>query len=232
MKSILVACETIEDEVKGALARLGLDYPVIWLEGGLHDSPDRLRARMKEILDEADGNCERLLLTLGYCGGGVSDLTTGRYTTIVPLADDCLSLLLGSMRRRLDISNEAGTIFLTSGWMRHENGMINMYESRVEKYGQARADRVNKMMLQHYKRFGLVDTGCYDLLEASGKVALFAERMELKVETMDGSNSWLDTLLTGPYDDPGKFLVIPPESELNFGHWQKLLDEVAKPGAV
>jgi len=225
MKTILIACETIEDEIKDSLERLNLDYPVVWLEGGLHNSPDRLRSRLQKTLDEAEGQCDRGIFTLGYCGGGVSELTTGGYSTVLPLADDCLSILLGSLPARKAASDPV-TYFLTEGWMRHENNVVTSYEQMVEKYGQSRADRINKMMMKHYKRFGLVDTGVYDLETASAKVGPLAGLLDMSVERLPGENGWLDTLLTGPHDDPTKFLVLPPHSLLNFDQWCGLLDQV------
>ncbi len=223
---LLVACETIEDEVKDAMRRLGLDYLVIWLEGGLHNHPERLRARMREVLAEAEGKCGLLLLTLGYCGGGMSDLTTGGYTTVLPLSDDCISVLLGSLAARRRVSRPA-TYFLTNGWMKHENNVITSYERTVEKYGQERADRINKMMLKHYRRFGLVETGSYDLPAAATRVAPLAAKMGLAVEALPGDTGWLDQLLLGPYDDRARFLVLPPHSRLDFNEWSPLLDQVA-----
>lgn len=223
MRKMLVACETIEDEIKCAMERLGMDCPIVWLEGGLHNSPDRLRARLKDVLVQAEGRCDLLLFTLGYCGGGVSELTTGSYTTVLPLADDCLSILLGSMGAR-QAASKCPTYFLTEGWMRHENNIITSYAQTVEKYGEARADRINKMMLKNYRRFGLVETGCYDLAAAAARVAPLAQKMDLAVETLPGDNSWLKRLFTGPHDDPNLFLVLPPHTELNFDKWCGLLE--------
>ena len=229
MKTILIACETIEDEVKASLERLNLDYPVIWLEGGLHNNPDRLRDRVQKVLDEVDGQCELLIFTLGYCGGGVSELTTGNYTTVLPLADDCLSILLGSLPARKAASDPI-TYFLTEGWMRHENNVVTSYDQTVAKYGQNRADRINRMMLKHYKRFGLVNTGVYDLDAAAAKVDRLAKVVEMYVEELPGEKGWLDTLLTGPHDDPSKFLVLPPRSLLNFDQWSGILEQVGSTG--
>lgn len=226
MKTILTACETIADEVNYSLRKLNLDYQVIWLEGGLHNNPDNLRERLRQVLLQAEGQCDRLIFTLGYCGGGVSELTTGHFTTVIPLADDCLSILLGSMSARKTASS-IPTYFLTEGWMRHENNVVTSYDLAVEKYGQAKADKINKMMLKHYQRFGLVDTGVYDVEAAAAKVEHLAQMLDLKVESLPGSATWLDDLLTGPHDDRSRFLVLPPHSQLNFDRWSVLLDQVA-----
>ncbi|MDR0354886.1 MAG: DUF1638 domain-containing protein [Deltaproteobacteria bacterium] len=222
MDVILVACETIEDEVKKALERIGFDCPVIWLEGGLHNSPERLRVRLQEVFSRADGQCRRLLVSLGFCGGGVSGLTTGDYETVLPLADDCLSLLLGSMEARKRASRPP-TYFLTSGWMRHENNVVSSYQYAVERYGQKQADRINHLMLKNYSRFGLVATGCYDLDEAAARIDPLAVKMNMTVENIDGDMVWLTRLLTGPYDDPNLFLVMPPRSQLTFDDWCPLI---------
>ena len=221
MKTMLAACKTVEDEVKAAMDRLELDYPVIWLEGGLHDNIDRLRARMREVLAEAEGRCERLLVSLGYCGGGVSGLTTGRYTTVLPLADDCLSLFLGSMSARREAA-QVPTYYLTAGWLRHENSVVANHDRMEAQYGPAKAVRMSNLMLKHYRRFGLVDTGVYDLEAVAGLVAPLAEKLGLGVEELPGDGSWLERLLTGPHESED-FLVIPPGGELGFSQWEALL---------
>ncbi|MDR2302388.1 MAG: DUF1638 domain-containing protein [Deltaproteobacteria bacterium] len=222
METILVACETIEDEITRVLKENSLSYPVIWLEGGLHNNPDNLRARMVEVFEQADGRCEKLLVSLGYCGGGVSELKTGNYLTVLPLVDDCISLLLGSMKARSEASKTA-TYFLTDGWMRHENNVIRSYQKTIERYGEKRADRINKLMLKNYKRFGMVKTGCYDLDKAAEAVKPLAEKMGMSIEAIPSDRTWLELLVTGPHDDPELFLTLPPNSPLDFDDWCALL---------
>ncbi|MDR2367667.1 MAG: DUF1638 domain-containing protein [Deltaproteobacteria bacterium] len=229
METILVACETIQDEILGVLGENSLSYPVIWLEGGLHDNPDRLRARIQEVLDAADGRCGRLLLSLGFCGGGVSGLTTGGYETVLPLADDCVSLLLGSMAARREASRPA-TYFLTAGWMRHENNVIRSYDRTVARFGRGRADRINRVMLKNYRRFALVRTGCYALAEAESMVRPLADKMGMAVEALPADLGWLARLLTGPHDDPSLFLTLPPRSALGPDRWDPLLWGDRPPG--
>jgi hypothetical protein len=222
LETVVVACRTIEDEIKWALDRLSLNWPLVWLEGGLHNRVDRLRERVQEIFEEVDGRCERLIMALGYCGGGISGVVTGDYETVLPLADDCLSLLLGSMdaRRRASI---LPTYFLTGGWMRHENNIAASYRQAIDKYGRAKADRIHQLMLSNYRRFALVCTNCYDLEEAAEKIEPLAASLDLAVEPLPWSDEWLLTLLTGPHADRSRFLVLPPRSQLDFDDWCPLL---------
>jgi hypothetical protein len=229
LKIILVACETIQDEILQSMGILGLNYPVIWLEGGLHNNPERLRSRIKEVLLKADGNCDRLLITLGYCGGGVANITTGNYETILPLTDDCLSFLLGSLLLRKKASVPV-TYFLTKGWLSHELNVVTSYENAVSKFSPATAMHLNRILLDGYDRFGLLDTGAYSLSEAKRRVMPLAEGLNLKVETLKVDLNWLHTFLQGPYDDSRRFIKLPPKSTLTFDDWMRFLGTLQDDG--
>jgi hypothetical protein len=150
------------------------------------------------------------------------------------LADDCLSLMLGSMEARRQASRPA-TYFMTAGWLRHENNLVTSYHRTVERYGRAKADRLNRLLLRHYRRIGLVSTGCYDLADVAERVKPLSEGLDLVVEPLDADPDWLRTLLTGPYDDPERFLVVAPGSLITFDDWCPLLMggpvELPPPGA-
>ncbi len=225
MNVMLVACNTIEDEINAAQKRLGLNYPVIWVEGGLHDWINKLRDRVQEVFEEADGKCDHLIFALGYCGGGVSEVTTGNYTTILPLTDDCISVLLGSLDERIRTSKPV-TFYLTDSWMRHENNVVDDNNRLIAKFGEAKACKIQKSVFNHYERFAFVDTGTYDLDAAKKKIEPLSESVGLRVESLPGSSAWLDKLLTGPWDDSSQFLVVPPNSDIEFENWQPLLAKV------
>jgi hypothetical protein len=129
---------------------------------------------------------------------------------------------LGSKEARLQASSPP-TYFLTSGWLRHENNLVSSYEKCIEKYGQRQAQRINRIMLQNYRRFGLVETCCYDMEQARERVQNLAELLDLSVEKLPGDLDWLHHLLSGHHDDPSRFIVIPANAEINFDQWAGLL---------
>jgi hypothetical protein len=137
------------------------------------------------------------------------------------MADDCLSLLLGSMEARR-VASRPATYFLTEGWMRHESNVVSADAQIVAKYGQAKADRLNRLMLRHYRRFGLIETGCYDMGAAIRKISPLARRIGIRVENIPGAKGWLEDLLTGPYHDPRRFMLLPPGSALDYQKWADL----------
>ncbi|MDR1081805.1 MAG: DUF1638 domain-containing protein [Deltaproteobacteria bacterium] len=219
METLLVCCETIRDEVIQAMARLGLGYSVRFLEGGLHQSPERLFGRLRGVLSEADGVCGRLLLALGWCGGGLEGLTTGAYETVVPLTDDCLTFLMGSRAARLEASRPA-TYFLTRGWLRHENSAVREHERIRTLFSTETAALISRTIFAGYQRLGFLDTGAYSLEEAEADVGRMAEELELDIARLKTDPSWLEELLTGPHDDPSRFLRLPPGSRLSLARWR------------
>ena len=52
----VIACEMIEDEVKEAMRRSVVHYPVQWVERGYHNIPEKLHAILQERIARAEGS--------------------------------------------------------------------------------------------------------------------------------------------------------------------------------
>lgn len=217
MSSIIVACKTIHNEVEKAIAETGVTHPVLWIESGLHNWPDKLRAKLQEQISSID-NVEYIIMAFGYCGNSLLGVQSPNAKLVIPRVDDCISLLLGSYRKRQQLSAEMGTYFLTKGWMEYENNILKEYERCVERYGQERAERVMKIMLENYKRVVLIDTGAYNLHDCQDRSCAFACQLGLQHEVVPGSLELLKKLFAGPWDD--EFLVVPIGEALTFDHFR------------
>lgn len=213
MSTVILACQTIKREVHLAINQTGVNYPVILIDSGLHNYPDRLRDTIQIQLNKIE-NVDTVLMAFGYCGNGLMGIKSPEARVIVPRADDCITLLLGSYDVRKKISKEAGTYFLTKGWLDYERNLITEYEQCVEKYGPDRALRVMKTMLSHYKRLMVIDTKAYPLEDILPTTAGFAEKMGMHHEKFTGSMRFLNKLLTGPWDE--EFIILEPGQELTF----------------
>ncbi len=75
MKTVILACNTIRDELEKSASAADCRHPFIWIESGLHLVPDSLRKRVQEELDRISG-VERVLLGFGFCGNAVAGLET------------------------------------------------------------------------------------------------------------------------------------------------------------
>lgn len=212
MSTAILACETIRDEIERAFELTKVDFPITWIESGLHNYPDKLRAVLQENLDEFSG-CTRVLLAFGSCGNSVIGLTTGNYELIIPRVDDCISMMIGSVEKRVAASKGGGTYFLTPGWLRGERNLWAEYEYALEKYDEETARSIMEMMLEHYEYLGLVDTQSYDVDQVYPEVERMARELELAPIIIPASVDYLCRLFLGPWDQK-EFVVVPPQSTI------------------
>lgn len=215
MNTVIIACATIKDEIKKALELAGRDYPAVFLKPGLDDKPGDLR---EAITAEMDQLVEPSLALLGYgfSNGALVDFPAGKHTLVAPQAEDVLCLIMGSQKRRDETLNEKPTYLITEGWLRGDN-IFKVFHNLVDKYGQAKAAKMHKATMAHYKRFLLVDTGVYELDQYRGKLRELAEVSGLDVEEAPGDLGWLVRLVSGPpwgedfvQAEPGGMLTINP----------------------
>lgn len=213
--TIIVACQTIRDEVNLAIAETGVHYPVLWIESGLHNFPDRLGQKIQEEINKIE-NVETILLAFGYCGNSLLGIKSSRAQLIIPRVDDCISLLLGSYQRRQSMNKEVGTYFLTKGWLENEQNLLSEYERCVVRYGKDKALKVMKMMLNNYHRLMVIDTQAYQFEGVLTKTKAFAEALGLSHEKIEGSSRLLKKLLLGPWDD--EFAIIQVDEAVRLEH--------------
>ncbi|CVK19368.1 DUF1638 domain-containing protein [Sporomusa sphaeroides] len=207
MGTAILACQTLRDELKLTIKETGVSFPTIYVESGLHNTPELLHKRIQEEINRID-NIDVILLLFGYCGNSLLGIKSDKAKLVIPKVDDCIPLLLGSCEARKNISKEMGTYFLTKGWLDYENNLLREYDRCIERYGQVRTSKIMKIMLGHYKRFMLIDTGAYPVEEVLPRTQAFAERLTMQHEVAQGSLRLFHKLLTGPWDE--EFLVLEP----------------------
>jgi hypothetical protein len=206
MKRLLIACETIRDEVEMALKKQGIELETVWMPNTLHDSPERLRGALQEEINKAEAAYDELLFAYGNCGNGLLDLQSEKATMIIPRFGDCIDILLCEKSNLERI--RTCTYFLTEGWLRGERSLDKEYAYNLKKYGEKRAKMVASIMYKHYKHLMLIDTGAYDVQKNLPHVHEIGKLIGLEVIVDQGSITPLEKLVSGQWDD--RFCVIPP----------------------
>ena len=196
----VIACSMVRDELEKAMEQTGRHYPVTWLDAGLHNYPDRLRSELQAALDQISG-CQRVLMTYGFCGNSIAGIRAGAFEVVLPRADDCITLLLGSQKRRLELSKHCGTYFLTQAWLHGERNLRVEYEYTVKKYGEEQGREIFHMMFGNYQQLALLDDGCYPMAPAEEETKEVARLLGLPYRTVPASNQRLQDLLTGPWPE-------------------------------
>lgn len=211
MKTAVIACKTIEDELTAAMAALDCEYPVTWLEPGLHNAPEKLKEAVQGAID---GICaDRILLAMGFCGNAMAGVHSTGAELILPRVDDCISLLLGSVQRRLAITAEYAAYFFTEGWLRGERNIWVEHQYMLENYGEEMTEELEKSMFGHYRTLGLLDCGIKPVEPLVENTKMIADALHLQQQVIPASVGYLQELLRGPWPAE-RFLTITPSGEI------------------
>ncbi len=216
VETVILACSTIRNELEKAAEETNCPYRFIWVESGLHLVTDSLRRRLQEELDRIS-DAQRVLLAFGFCGNAVLGLKSGDHELVIPRADDCITLLLGSRENREQCSRQGGVYFLTRGWLEGEINIWKEYQAVLARFGQERTDRIYRRMLAHYKFLGLIDTGAYDLSSLLPSVREISDTLKLELIILEGTDRYLKRFLSGPWTSD-HFIIIPPLTTIEFTH--------------
>ncbi|MFC1948773.1 DUF1638 domain-containing protein [Chloroflexota bacterium] len=220
-KTRILACAVIAEELRSKLpAKIECET----LDFGLHRSPELLRAKLQEIIDESTGY-ENIVLAYGLCGMAVIGLHSDSATLIVPRADDCIAVFLGSRKAYLKQQRDnPGSLFLSKGWIEGRiddiSPSINIFQTLVEKYGIERAKRIHsvyeaKQPLRNYKRMAFITTSGESNLDEYKKIARKrAANLGLHYEEIPGSTAFMEKITSGLWD--GEFVVVPPGRPIGF----------------
>ena len=214
----VIACQVFQHLLEKHLPD-DLAQQVKFMDYGLHQYPKNLRSALQ---DEIDMLPEPGLVVLGYglCGKGLDGIKAGEHTLLVPRADDCIAILLGSYQAyRREFDAVPGTYYLTKGWLEAGSNPLQEYQTYVERYGQENADMVMDVQYNNYERLMFVAHSQEDLdhyRPQALEIAQFCERWGMRYEELQGSEMYIRRLVevVGALDSvDGDFVVVPPGDE-------------------
>ncbi len=210
---VVIACKVLQDLLRPIP---GLAENATFLDYGLHRVPGKLRSRVQEAIDAVQ---EPSLIVLGYglCGNGLNGVTAGQHTLLMPRADDCITLLLGSVKEyQRQFSAAPGTYYLSKGWLESGSHPLKEHQDYQVKYGPEQALWLLDQQYRHYKRLALVAHDPQDLdryRPEALEVAAFCERWGMRYEEILGSDRYVRRLVevaSGQSPANDEFLIIPP----------------------
>ncbi len=217
--TVVIACRVFEDLFQ-RFAQDGAIQQFLYLDYGLHELPKKLHEAVQEALD---GLAQPSLVVLGYglCGNGLHGVRAGRHTLLIPRADDCIAVFLGSYQRyRQEFAAESATYYLTKGWLESGSNPLEEYQRYIARYGAAKADWVMDQLYHNYKRLVLVADNQQDLdtyRERAREVARYCERWGMRYEEILGAPDFFRRLIetaANPEHAGDDFVVVQPGGEL------------------
>ena len=212
---VVIACKVFQ----GLLERFlppDLADQVTYLDYGLHENPKKLTDALQEQINSIQ---KPSLIVLGYglCGNGLDGIQSGQHTLLIPRADDCIAILLGSYQAYLrEFNDNPGTYYLTKGWLESGSDPLKEYHEMVEKYGAETGEWIMDQQYRHYNRLVLVAHTQEDLetyRPRAQEVAEYCQRWDMKYEEIVGSDAYIRNLVGAAStlnDSNEEFLVIAP----------------------
>jgi hypothetical protein len=209
---MVIACATVIEEM---LPFLPADVPYETLDFGLHLHPGDLRESLQRKIEQTSQSAEVLLLGYGLCSMAVVGLRATNATLVIPRTDDCIGIFLGSCAAyRAQIAQEPGTYYLTKGWIEVGDSPFEEHQRLVEKYGEAKAERMTRLVLKNYKRLGFINTGQQEIERYREYAHKAAAQFDLNFEEIQGSSALVRKMVFGPWDE--EFVVVPPGQTVRF----------------
>ena len=204
----------LRNEIEAVLERDGRGLEVDFVDGALHDYPDRLRAELQERIDATPGDCDVYLLLRGAAATArwASRAATTAWCSPPPTTASRCSW--ARARRYLEEHGaQPGTYYYTRGWVDFIDDPYKEYLNILPKYGEEKSARVARLIMEHYTRLAVIETpdvpGLEDKMEYLETVRRF---YDLPLEKLTGSLRFLEKLVAGPHDE--EFILVEPGDEL------------------
>lgn len=224
---VVLSCLVLRDMLLSLLP-LGMADQVTFLDYGLHRVPSTMTLSLQDALQGIE---QPSLVVLGYglCGNGLNKLRAGSHTLLVPRADDCIALLLGSRQAYArEFDAVPGTYYLSKGWLESGSHPLKEYNEYLPKYGPKQAMWIMDQQYQNYSRLAFVAHSREDLevyRPRALQVADFCARWGMRYEEILGSDAYVRRLVElivavrehglAALDAAGSdFVVIPPGGEI------------------
>lgn len=217
---VVIACAVFQHLLEELIPH-ELTNQITFLDYGLHLVSLKLKKSIQDAIDSIE---EPSLIILGYglCGNGLDGIRANKHTILVPRADDCIAILLGSYKQyKEEFSKNPGTYYLTKGWLESGSDPLKEYQDLLKRYDRITAEWIMDQQYRNYRRIALIAHTVEDLEKyraRSLEVAKYCEQWGMQYEEILGSDSYLKMLVktTESLNEPQEeIIVIPPGGEID-----------------
>ena len=165
------------------------------------------------------------------CGGGLIGVEAQRCPLVLPRAHDCISLLLGSAERHQAVLRQnPATYFYSPGWIRGKRVPGPDREAYLRKFYSDRypddPEIIEDLIEAEQETYAHHDTAAYVDLTDNAVARDYCQNCALhqgwKFEALSTDNTWLRTLVGGPWD-ASQFLTVPPGQKVSLATDEKLI---------
>ncbi|MCL1803237.1 MAG: DUF1638 domain-containing protein [Eubacteriaceae bacterium] len=190
MNITAIACGLLKGDLMAIVEEAALAPNTIWLEPGLHKTPDKLRGALQDTIDSLD-SCDEIILGYSLCGNALLGLRASSARIRYLATDDCISAVMHTNPKLGDLRRTS--LFTSKSWLSELNPEEESINNAYEKYGN-RADRIIALMYKNYKSVVYMQTSSYIEDEWAEKAELFAKRINKELIYEPGDYSAYEAL--------------------------------------
>jgi hypothetical protein len=208
-----------------------IDYR--FLDQGLHCTPDVLRTKLQQAIDEVPASpvYDAVLIGYGLCSNGIEGVVARDKPLVVMRGHDCITFLLGSKEKyREYFDSHPGTYWYSPGWI-DTGGQPSKerYELTlqyyIDKYGQDNAEYLMEMeqgWFKNYNNAAYVDFGFVNSEEYKEYTKRSADWLKWGCDILTGDPNLIKDFFDGNWDNE-RFLVVQPGKTIVASHDDKIL---------
>ena len=216
-RCVVIACRVMEPELTHVFSGERKDdeeVDIRYLDQTLHQTPGKILRLVQEEIDRVAQTAARIVLGYGLCSNGVVGVTARRQGLIIPRCHDCIALFLGSPERYQELfRSNAGTYYLTSGWIAKNYDPLGLIEEQIPRYGLETAWWVIEEELKNYSKIALIDTKAQAMAPLRARAMENATALHKQYVEIPGSLDYFRELINGPYTLE-RFLRLAPGATL------------------
>lgn len=222
MRYAVIACRIFTRELSFFISKSANVCEIYYLEQMLHDTPDILKRRLQEVINQIDEmnlngkiTYDKILLCYGLCSNGVLDITSKTCDIVIPRCNDCTALFLGSEKRYLEYFNKhKGIYWFNPSWIEigsvpTKEKVLEDFEKYKKEYGEDNAKyliEVKNSSLKKYDSCIYIHSSLYDKNEYKDLAKKSCEYFNWSYEQVDEDTSYIEDLVNGNWDDERFFI--------------------------
>ena len=192
----VICCRVLEKEIRAIIRGVPDVSHLEVMDWGLHIQPERLLETVSQRIRSLEGRVDAVMLGYGRCQAFDKLSSDFSVPVLRPEGEDCIGVLLGQQRYEAELSQEAGTWFLTPGWT--ELGMAFIFEQlQLGHLAEKGLDpkKVAQRMLKDFTRSLFIDMRLENGPELWQKARAISREFDMVLKRTDGSlERLIDTL--------------------------------------
>jgi hypothetical protein len=196
----------LEDEIRLAMRKTGCTLPVVWLERGLHERPEKLREELLRHIGEHP--VSHILLAFSLCGNALIGVGSPTSRLVAPCFPDCIHMGL-ALTAGQPAAADIHSLYVTRGWLTGERSVLAAFRRDCDTFGRETALQVYRdEIYKNYQSLCVLETGAYTPEEIQAAARETAETLGLVLRAVPGSVRVLEKLFAGDWDD--EFRIAEP----------------------